>query len=64
MAERGGAPAYYRQNFHFQSGSFTTSAGRYEAQVEALFAGTASDSLLARAWIRQRNTCPCRNALA
>ena len=61
-------PAYYRQNFHFQSGGWFTaeSAGRYEAQVEALFAGTAGAmrrralSLLAKAWIRQRNTCPCR----
>jgi ubiquinone/menaquinone biosynthesis C-methylase UbiE len=51
-------PAYYRQNFHFQSGGWFTaeSAGRYEAQVEALFAGTAAAmrrralSLLARAW--------------
>jgi ubiquinone/menaquinone biosynthesis C-methylase UbiE len=51
-------PAYYRQNFHFQSGGWFTaeSAGRYEAQVEALFAGTAGAmrrralSLLARAW--------------
>ncbi|HEY3798397.1 MAG TPA: class I SAM-dependent methyltransferase [Caulobacteraceae bacterium] len=51
-------PAYYRQNFHFQSGGWFTaeSAGRYEAQVEALFAGTAGAmrrralALLARAW--------------
>jgi len=51
-------PAYYRQNFHFQSGGWFTaeSAGRYEAQVEALFAGTAGAmrrralSLLATAW--------------
>ena len=51
-------PAYYRQNFHFQSGGWFTaeSAGRYETQVEALFAGTAGAmrrralSLLARAW--------------
>jgi ubiquinone/menaquinone biosynthesis C-methylase UbiE len=51
-------PAYYRQNFHFQSGGWFTSesAGRYEAQVEALFAGTAGAmrrralSLLAKAW--------------
>jgi ubiquinone/menaquinone biosynthesis C-methylase UbiE len=55
-------PAYYRQNFHFQSGGWFTaeSAGRYEAQVEALFAGTAGAmrrralSLLARAW-RERD---------
>jgi ubiquinone/menaquinone biosynthesis C-methylase UbiE len=51
-------PAYYRQNFHFQSGGWFTaaSAGRYETQVEALFAGTAGAmrrralSLLAKAW--------------
>jgi ubiquinone/menaquinone biosynthesis C-methylase UbiE len=51
-------PAYYRQNFHFQSGGWFTaeSAGRYEAQVEALFAGTAGAmrrralSLIAKAW--------------
>jgi ubiquinone/menaquinone biosynthesis C-methylase UbiE len=51
-------PAYYRQNFHFQSGGWFTpeSARRYEPQVEALFAGTAGAmrrralSLLARAW--------------
>lgn len=51
-------PAYYRQNFHFQSGGWFTaeSAGRYEAQVEALFAGTAGAmrrralALVARAW--------------
>jgi len=54
-------PAYYRQNFHFQSGGWFTaeSAGRYEAQVEALFAGTAGAmrrralSLLAKAWLRR-----------
>ena len=54
----GSYPAYYRQNFHFQSGGWFTaeSAGRYEAQVEALFAGTAGAmrrralSLLAKAW--------------
>jgi ubiquinone/menaquinone biosynthesis C-methylase UbiE len=51
-------PAYYRQNFHFQTGGWFTaeSAGRYEAQVEALFAGTAGAmrrralSLIAKAW--------------
>jgi ubiquinone/menaquinone biosynthesis C-methylase UbiE len=54
-------PAYYRQNFHFQSGGWFTaeSAGRYEAQVEALFAGTAAAmrrralSLLAKSWRRR-----------
>ncbi len=53
-----GRPTYYRQNFHFQSGGWFTaeSAARYEAQVEALFAGAAGPmrrralSLLARAW--------------
>jgi len=51
-------PAYYRQNFHFQTGGWFTedSARRYEAQVEALFAGTAGAmrrralALLAEAW--------------
>ena len=51
-------PAYYRQNFHFQSGGWFTedSARRYEDQVEALFAGSAAAmrrralALLARAW--------------
>ena len=51
-------PTYYRQNFHYQSGGWFTpeSAARYEAQVEALFAGAAGPmrrralSLLAKAW--------------
>ena len=51
-------PAYYRQNFHFQTGGWFTadSARRYDAQVEALFAGTAAAmrrralSILARHW--------------
>lgn len=51
-------PNYYRQNFHFQSGGWFTaeSAERYDAQVEALFAGTAAAmrrrglSLLAKHW--------------
>lgn len=51
-------PNYYRQNFHYQSGGWFTaeSARRYDAQVEALFAGTAGAmrrrglSLLARHW--------------
>lgn len=51
-------PAYYRQNFHFQSGGWFTreSARRYDAQVETLFAGAAGAmrrralSLLAQAW--------------
>ncbi len=54
--ENGVYPAYYRQNFHYQSGGWFTdeSARRYETQVEALFAGTAGAmrrralSLLAR----------------
>ncbi len=53
-----GYPAYYRQNFHFQTGGWFTpdSARRYESQVEALFAGAGGPmrrralSLLARAW--------------
>jgi ubiquinone/menaquinone biosynthesis C-methylase UbiE len=58
-APAGGAyPAYYRQNFHFQTGGWFTpeSARRYESQVEALFAGAAGAmrrralSLLAQAW--------------
>jgi len=56
-----GLPPYYRQNFHFQSGGWFTdeSARRYEAQVEALFAGAAGAmrrralSLLATAWLGQ-----------
>ncbi len=51
-------PAYYRQNFHFQTGGWFTeaSARRYEAQVEALFSGAAGAmrrtalALLAGAW--------------
>lgn len=51
-------PSYYRQNFHYQSGGWFTeeSARRYDAQVEALFSGTAGAmrrrglSLLARHW--------------
>ena len=51
-------PNYYRQNFHYQSGGWFTeeSARRYDAQVEALFSGTAGAmrrrgmSLLAKHW--------------
>lgn len=51
-------PNYYRQNFHYQTGGWFTaaSARRYDAQVEALFSGTAAAmrrrglSLLARHW--------------
>jgi ubiquinone/menaquinone biosynthesis C-methylase UbiE len=37
-------PTYYRQNFHYQTGGWFTadSAKRYDAQVEALFSGTAA----------------------
>ena len=52
-------PAYYRQNFHFQTGGWFTdqSARRYDAQVETLFAGAGGAmrrralSLLAKAWM-------------
>jgi len=38
-----GLPAYYLQNFHFQSGGWLTdeSAALYDHQVEVLFSGTA-----------------------
>ncbi len=57
-AETEAYPNYYRQNFHYQSGGWFTaeSARRYDAQVEALFAGTAGAmrrrglSLLAKHW--------------
>jgi ubiquinone/menaquinone biosynthesis C-methylase UbiE len=41
---RGRRPAYYLQNFHFQSGGWLTeeSAERYDTQVEVLFKGTAN----------------------
>src|SRR5262245_64725673 len=41
---RGKRPAYYLQNFHFQSGGWMTqdSARRYDTQVEVLFQGTAN----------------------
>ena len=41
---RGKRPAYYLQNFHFQSGGWMTeeSAQRYDTQVEVLFKGTAN----------------------
>ncbi|RAI44980.1 class I SAM-dependent methyltransferase [Rhodoplanes roseus] len=43
-APRRGRPAYYLQNFHFQSGGWMTedSAERYDTQVEVLFNGTAN----------------------
>jgi ubiquinone/menaquinone biosynthesis C-methylase UbiE len=57
-APTAGYPAYYRQNFHYQSGGWFTpeSARRYENQVEALFFGAAGAmrrralALLAKAW--------------
>src|SRR5262249_2436898 len=41
---RGRRPAYYLQNFHFQSGGWLTeaSARRYDIQVEVLFNGSAN----------------------
>src|SRR5438876_1561252 len=41
---RGKRPAYYLQNFHFQSGGWLTedSAQRYDIQVEVLFNGSAN----------------------
>jgi ubiquinone/menaquinone biosynthesis C-methylase UbiE len=41
---RGRRPAYYLQNFHFQSGGWMTeeSAQRYDTQVEVLLNGTAN----------------------
>ena len=41
---RGKRPRYYLQNFHFQTGGWTTddSASRYDTQVEVLFNGTAN----------------------
>ncbi len=58
LAKSKAYPAYYRQNFHYQTDGWFTreSARRYEPQVEALFSGTAGAmrrralSLLARAW--------------
>jgi ubiquinone/menaquinone biosynthesis C-methylase UbiE len=43
-ATRGTRPAYYLQNFHFQSGGWLTedSAKRYDTQVEVLFNGAAN----------------------
>jgi ubiquinone/menaquinone biosynthesis C-methylase UbiE len=42
-AEQGRYPAYYLQNFHYQSGGWLTpdSARLYDTQVEVLFAGAA-----------------------
>ncbi len=43
MAKGEGKPRYYRQNFHYQTDGYLSdrSAGIYDFQVEALFAGTA-----------------------
>lgn len=42
-ADHARLPAYYRRNFHFQTDGYLSerSAGLYDFQVEALFAGTA-----------------------
>jgi len=47
-----GLPAYYRQNFHFQTDGYLSerSARLYDFQVEALFAGTA-DAMRRRAYV-------------
>lgn len=47
-----GLPRYYRQNFHFQTGGYLSSesAGLYDFQVQALFAGTA-DAMRRRAFV-------------
>lgn len=44
QAERGKRPAYYLQNFHYQSGGWLTegSARIYDTQVEVLFKGAAN----------------------
>lgn len=44
LAAPAGAPRYYRQNFHFQSGGWLTeeSARIYDTQVEVLFTGAAA----------------------
>jgi ubiquinone/menaquinone biosynthesis C-methylase UbiE len=64
VAARGdGLPHYYRQNFHFQTDGYLSddSAGLYDFQVEALFAGTA-DAMRRRAyvplakWLETRDT--------
>ncbi len=57
-----GLPAYYRQNFHFQSGGWLTdhSAAIYDTQVEVLFTG-AADAMRRRAlkpvagWLAGKN---------
>ena len=56
---RGKRPAYYLQNFHFQSGGWMTrdSARRYDTQVEVLFNGTANA-------IRRQALVPLHEAFA
>jgi len=56
---RGKRPAYYLQNFHFQSGGWMTrdSAKRYDTQVEVLFNGTANA-------IRRQALVPLHEAFA
>lgn len=55
----GKRPAYYLQNFHFQSGGWMTrdSAMRYDTQVEVLFNGTANA-------IRRQALVPLHEAFA
>jgi ubiquinone/menaquinone biosynthesis C-methylase UbiE len=47
-----GLPGYYRQTFHFQTDGYLSarSAGLYDFQVEALFAGTA-EAMRRRAYV-------------
>ncbi len=47
-----GLPSYYRRNFHYQTDGYLSdhSAGLYDFQVEALFAGTA-DAMRRRAFV-------------
>jgi hypothetical protein len=56
---RGKRPAYYLQNFHFQSGGWLTddSAQRYDTQVEVLFNGSANA-------IRRQVLVPLREVFA
>lgn len=57
-----GLPAYYRQNFHFQSGGWLSehSAALYDTQVEVLFTG-AADAMRRRTlkpiaeWLERRS---------
>ena len=58
-APNGGYPAYYLQNFHFQSDGYLSgpSARRYDHQVEVLFGGAA-------AAMRRQALVPLKAALA